>query len=247
MLNGVAGPFTLVPQVSPDGWVRVPQESNVFAAQGNFVPGTGSYPGFINLVSQTLRAFGVIDAVLVKAGNTAGPPNAVLGRVFYYSLRMKVREAIGGIPVAGSEQVAGTCVRLAVMNTLYDNVAKNGSWVPHTVDGQLGVSSLDIAELAAGGCTEISNALTVQYTAAHPNLGSFGISMSGPGGPYTFTPGAGGTAVNRFGIAVNNFNIADLPDCAYIVKLAVNLLLTTGDSIPDPVWDEVAFCKNANP
>jgi len=247
VLNGVAGPGTLVPAVAPDGWVRVPQESNVFAAQGNFVPSTGSYPGFINLVSQTLRAFGVIDESAVQAGETAGPPNATLGRVFYFSLRMWVREAIGGVPVAGSEQVAGTCVRLAVMNTLYDNVAKNGSWVPHTVDGQLCVSSLDIAELAGGGCTEITNSLTVKYTAAHPNLGTFSIGMIGPGGPYTFTPGPGGTSVNRFGTATNDFNIADLPDCAYIVKLSVNLLLTTGDSSPDPIWDEVAFCKNTNP
>jgi len=247
ILNGVAGPNVLVPQVSPDGWVRVPQESNVFGGQGNFVPSTGSYPGFINLISQTLRAFGTIDESAVQAGETAGPPNAVLGRVFYYSLRMKVREAIGGVPVAGSEQFAGTCVRLAVMNTLYNRVSKNGSWVPHTVDGQLGVASLDIQELAGAGCTEITNSLTVKYTAAHPDLGSFSIWMEGPGGPYSFTPAAGGTADNRFGTATNNFNIVDLEDCAYIVKLSVPLLLTTGDSIPDALFDEVAFCKNSNP
>jgi hypothetical protein len=247
VLNGVAGPNTLVPQVSPDGWVRVPQESNVFAPQGNFVPSTGAYPGFINLVSQTLRIFGSIDESAVQAGESATTSGTPLGRVFYYSLRMKVREAIGGVPVVGSEQFAGTCVRLAVMNTLYDNVSKNGSWIPHTVDGQLGVASLDIQELAGGGCTEITNSLTVKYTAAHPNLGSFSIEMIGPGGPYTFTPGGGGTPENRFGTATNDFNIADLPDCAYIVKLAVNLLLTTGDSSPAPIWDEVAFCKNSNP
>ena len=247
ILNGVAGPNTLVPQVSPDGWVRVPQESNVFAPQGNFVPGTGSYPGFINLISETLRAFGTIDESAVQAGESAGPPNAVLGRVFYYSLRMRVREAIGGVVVAGSEQIAGTCIRVAIMNTRYDNVSKNGSWVPHTVDNEFCVSSLDIAELAGAGCTEITTSLTVKYTAAHPNLGSFSLSMIGPGGPYTFTPGGGGTSVNRFGTATNDFVLADLEDCAYIVKLQVNLLLTTGDSSPDPIWDEVAFCKNSNP
>jgi hypothetical protein len=246
-LNGVAGPGVLVPQVSPDGWVRVPQEGNVFSAQGNFVPSTGSNPGFINLMSETLRGFGVIDESAVQAGETAGPPNAVLGRVFYYSLRMKVREAIGGVPVPGSEQFAGTCVRLAVMNTRYDNVSKNGSWIPHTVNGQLGVASLDIHELAGGGCIEITNSLTVKYTAAHPNLGAFSISMEGPGGPYTFTPAVGGTADNRFGTATNDFNIADLPDCAYIIKLSVPLLLTTGDTVPDAPFDEVAFCKNSTP
>ena len=246
ILNGVAGPGTLVPQVSGDGWVRVPQESNVFAALGNFVPGAGSYPGFINLISPALRAFGVIDEAAVQAGETAGPPNATLGRDYFFSLRMKVREAIGGVPVPGSVQVAGTCVRLAINNTVYNNVAKNGSWVPHTVDDQLGVASIDIAELAGAGCTEISNSLTVNYTAAHPNLGTFSISMTGPGGPYTFTPAVGGTPENRFGTATNDFNIADLPDCAYIVKLSANLLLTNGDGIPNPVEDEIAFCKNAN-
>jgi hypothetical protein len=251
ILNGVASPDVLVPQVSPDGWVRVPQESSYFGADGNFAAGQGSYggmiPGFINLISTTLRAFGSIDESAVHAGDSAATGGTPLGRDFFYSLRMKVREAIGGVPVAGSEQFAGTCVRLAVMNTLYDNVSKNGSWVPHTVDGQLGVASLDIQELAGAGCTEITNSLTVKYTAAHPNLGSFSIEMTGPGGPYTFTPSGGGVPGNRFGTATNDFNIADLPDCAYIVDLAVTVLLTTGDWVPDLIRDRIAFCKNTNP
>jgi hypothetical protein len=37
--------------------------------------------------------------------------------------------------------------------------------------------------------------------------------------------------------------IADLDKCAYLVKMSVTLLLTTGDDVPDPIWDEVAFCK----
>lgn len=246
VLNGVAGPGVLVPQVTPDGWVRVPQESNPFAAEGNFVPGQGSYPGFINLISSSLRAFGTIDASQVQAGESAATGGTPLGRDYYFSLRMKVREAVtfGGPPVPGSEQFAGTCVRLAVMNTGYDNVSKNGSWVPHTVDGQLAIASLDIQELAGGGCVEITNSLTVKYTAAHPNLGSFSIGMTGPGGPYTFTLGGGGTADNRFGTATNDFNIVNLTDCAYLVRLSVNLLLTTGDSVPLPLLDEVAFCKS---
>jgi len=28
-----------------------------------------------------------------------------------------------------------------------------------------------------------------------------------------------------------------------IVKLSVQLMLTTGESVPLPVWDEVALCK----
>lgn len=244
VLNGAAGPGVLVPQVSPDGWVRVPQESTVFAAAGNFVPNGN----FISLVSPMLRAFGTINESAVDAGETAGPPNATLGRDFFFSLRLRLREAFtfGGAPVPGSEQVGGTCTRLAVMNTLYDNVAKNGSWIPHRVSNQLGVASLDIQELAGGGCTEITSSLTVKYTAAHPNLDGFSLWLEGPGGPYSFTPGGGGTAENRFGTATNGFDIVDLPDCAYIAKLSVNILLTTGDSNPLPIGDEVAFCKNAS-
>jgi hypothetical protein len=245
VLNGVAGPNVLVPQVSADGWVRVPQENNVSSPQGKFIPSAGSLPGFINLKSETLRTFGVIDESAVQAGETAGPPNAQLGRVFYFSLRMKVREAIGGVPVAGSEQFAGTCVRLAIMNTSYNNVSKNGSWVPHTVSGQMGVASLDITELAGAGCAEITTSLTVKYTAAHPNLGGFTLSMEGPGGPYSFLPAvAGGTADNSFGEATNDFVLANLEDCAYIVKLTAPLLLTTGDSNAGNLFDEVAFCKD---
>jgi len=246
ILKGVAGPNVLVPQVSPDGWVRVPQESNVFAPEGNFAASTGSYPGFINLISSTLRAFGAIDESQVQAGESATTGGTPLGRNYFYSLRMKVREAVtfGGLPVAGSEQFAGTCVRLAVMNTLYDNVTKGGTWAPSLVDSQFGVAMVDINELVVGGaCAEIGATLNVRYTAAHPNLGSVGISMSGPGGPYAFSL-AGPVTPNTFGTAIpSGFVVADLTPCAYIVGLSVGLLLTTGDSNPDPLYDQVAFCK----
>jgi hypothetical protein len=243
VLNGTASPTVLVPEVTPDGWVRVPQESRVGQPEGNFAPNGN----FINLFSSMLRAFGSIDESAVQAGETAGPPNATLGREFYFSLLMKTREAVtfGGAPVAGSEMVVGTCVRLDVMNTLYDNVAKNGSWVPHTEDIQLCVASLDIQELQGNGCKEITNALTVLYTAAHPNLGGVKVTMTGPGGTRSFTLAAG-AADNRFGTATpSGFTVASLPNCAYIVHLEVDLLLTTGDGYPATVRDEVAFCKNA--
>ena len=70
----------------------------------------------------------------------------------------------------------------------------------------------------------MASALTIRYTAAHPNLGPVTVHMDGPGGPYATT-------------------VADLKKCAYIVKLSVTILLTTGDGVPDPIGDEVAFCK----
>jgi len=47
----------------------------------------------------------------------------------------------------------------------------------------------------------------------------------------------------RFGTATNGFVIGSLPDCAYIITLGVDLLLTTGDSIPSTVFDQIGFCK----
>jgi hypothetical protein len=34
-----------------------------------------------------------------------------------------------------------------------------------------------------------------------------------------------------------------LPDCAYIITLGAQVLLTTGDDVPDTVWDQIGFCK----
>jgi hypothetical protein len=99
------------------------------------------------------------------------------------------------------------------------------------------------------GCAKITNAITIKYTAAHPNLGDVTISMDGPGGPYptTLADDAGSTPPNRFGTATvvlpAGQTIASLKNCAYLVSMSATLLLTTGDSAPDPITDEVAFCK----
>lgn len=41
----------------------------------------------------------------------------------------------------------------------------------------------------------------------------------------------------------SGWTVASLTPCAYIVTLAVGLLLTDGDSVPDPLYDQIAFCK----
>ena len=79
--------------------------------------------------------------------------------------------------------------------------------------------------------------------AAHPNLGAVSLEMTGPGGPYAFTLPAA-VPGERFGTAVaSGWNIATLPDCAYIITLGAQVLLTTGDSVPNNVWDQIGFCK----
>lgn len=105
------------------------------------------------------------------------------------------------------------------------------------------MASVDVEELVASGRAGITTHLTVKLTAAHPNLGAASLAMTGPGGPYGFTLPAAAPG-QRFGNATNFFNVATLPKCAYLVELYVPPLLTTGDGIPDPEYDRVAFCKS---
>jgi hypothetical protein len=108
--------------------------------------------------------------------------------------------------------------------------------------GQLAVCMLDIAELKAHPCGQIGDTLTVLFTASHPNLGSASITMTGPGGPFGFTMPAF-TPADYFGTATPAFTVSALKPCAYLVTLQVNLLLTDGDNFPNPLQDQIAFCK----
>ena len=150
-----------------------------------------------------------------------------------------VREGSAGVPVSG-----GVCEHIAVENTLYDNISHHPSWAGWTQSGALGVAMIDIAQLmgAGNGCEKITNELDVQVTAAHPNLGTVSVSMSGPGGPYAFTLPVP-TADELAGTATPSFAVAPLQQCAYVVHLSVQLLLTTGDTTPLPLTDLIAFCK----
>ncbi len=111
---------------------------------------------------------------------------------------------------------------------------------------QLGVAMLDVAEIGAG-CAQITNQLTVKYTAAHPNLGSVQLGMEGPGGPYSFvlSPDAGSVDQNRFGHAVpDGFVVASLQQCSYLVRMSSEILPTDGDSAAGSIEDHLAFCKH---
>jgi len=230
-VNGGAG--ELIAPFSADGWVQVPQDAD-------FYPNTGALPGLVMLKSQTLAAWGTKDISGKHAGSSTMPPALAIDRRF--RIRMWVRSS------STPAQLAGTCTRLAVDNTLYDNVTKGGSWAPHVVSSQLDVTMVDITELVGSPCGGIAGALHVLYTAAHPNLGTVSLSMSGPGGPYgfTMTDNVGSTPQNRFGSAELNWpghTVADLTPCAYIVTMSTQVLLTTGDHIPDLIYDQIGFCK----
>ena len=243
----VADPSTPAPSDSHaaivGGWVQVPQASNVFGADGYFV----ANGDMLRLRTDKLVPPADLSMANVRAGESSTAHGAALAQNQHIGLRMRVRAV--GLPA--TETNAGTCAHVAIENTRYNQVRKGGSWSPSDVDGQLCACSVDTLELrSAGGCSGLTNSLTVVYTAAHPNLGSLTLSMKGPTGTLPFTLPAPLDPVDRFGQASNgsppgSWVYTDLPDCAYIVTLSAQLLLTTGDSVPDPVWDQLAFCKKA--
>jgi hypothetical protein len=237
-VNGTAGPTELVTTFTGDGWIRVPQESDVFGV-GNFV----ANGDMINLLTTTLNAWTPKNMAGLGAGQDASLVGGGLAHDRMYGIRMWVREAGN----AASAILAGECARVEIDNTLYDNELHHPDWAGWSTPGQLAVYLVDIQELQAGGCIELTNSLTVLLTAAHPNLGTVTVTMTGPGGPYPFTlPAAAGG--QQFGTATpNGWTFASLPDCAYIVTLEVQARLTTGDAVPSDVFDQIAFCKKTEP
>ncbi|HET7378574.1 MAG TPA: hypothetical protein VFJ24_00900, partial [Gaiellales bacterium] len=150
---------------------------------------------------------------------------------------------------SGDGTDGGTCVHAAVNNTRYDNISHHPYW-PGGLFGQtheLAVCSIGIAELEAHPCEVLKDTMTVKFTAAHSNLGDVTVSMEGPGGPYAFTlnPNAAeDPGENWYGTAdPNGWTFKGLSPCAYLLKLTVDPLLTTGDSDPLPLVDYIAFCK----
>jgi hypothetical protein len=216
----VAAPFTV------DGWVQVPQGSNIFL-NGNM----------INLISTLLPSFPPADETGVTAGNPANHP---LPTDRCYGIRMRVREHGSATSSDG-----GTCSVVAIDNTLYNNVDHHPEWDGGITNNQYAVAMVDIKELQAAGCADITNSLTVLFTASHPNLGAVSVQMIGPGGPYPFTlPAPVAETGDSYGVATpNGWSLSNLTPCAYIVQLSVDLLLTTGDlDFGPPLIDQIAFC-----
>ena len=226
-------PDDKVATLTGTGWIQVPQESNVNDAGGNFAPN-----GDLLLLDTEKMATWTSIAITATAGQSTTPPPLGVDKLF--GLRLRVRRV--GMPA--TEVTAGTCGKVAIYNTHYDNVTHKGAWAPEVVDDQLGVVMVNVEEIGAG-CAKITNTLTIKYTAAHPNLGPIEIHMDGPGGPYPATPvdDPAATDFDKFGTASVAVNVANLDKCAYVVKLKATILLTTGESTPDDIRDEVAFCK----
>lgn len=211
---------------SADGWIQVPQGAFIYL-NGNLV----------NLDSARLPGFSNSNENTVSASNPASPAAPT---DLYFGLQMRVRQH-----GSSTSSLAGTCSVLAVDNNLYSNINHHPEWGAWVGNNEYGVAMVDIKELQSAGCAGITNSLTVLFTASAPNLGSVTLSMVGDAVSYTLTtlPTPIPQTGDWYGTAGNPFTITDLPPCAYLVTLSVDLLLTNGDSeFPNPLIDQIAFC-----
>jgi hypothetical protein len=255
----------------PEGWIAVPPlepTSPMVPSSGWTFSASGDTTGLLEFDTTKLTAFPPTDESGVNAGesaNTGGAGNPLLQTDVHYGIRMMIRDQ----GTTGEGTNAGTCGHIAINNTRYFNISHHPYWEgglwnkePAT-DDEIAVCSLGIAELASAPCSLLRKALTVQFTAAHSNLGEVSIVLEGPGGPYEFAldEEPGSTAgENLFGTATPTitgptaahpgvpWSFEKLPPCAYLLRLEVDVLLTTGDTdiTPQPLVDYIAFCKGAS-
>jgi hypothetical protein len=247
-----AGIFTINP--SADGWIQVPPMIPV----PPMVPGPGwqFVPGGDLIVFETTTLAPSVVSIDETGVNAGASANAPLQTDAHYGVRMRIRDQ----GTTGDGTQAGTCSHIAINNSRYNNISHHPYW-PGGLFGasnELAVCSIGIAELAAQPCSELTSGLTVEFTAAHSNLGSVGITLQGPGGPYAFdlnpaSPEDSGE--NWYGTAspamtgsppTPSWDFASLPPCAYLVVLEISVLLTTGDTVPLPLYDYIAFCKGTS-
>lgn len=220
-------------------WIQMPQDAN-------FAPHVDT--DILTLNTQTLMPVVNINVNAMTIGNATIPGVTAHVPNRYFALRMKQRQWGNAV----TEVVAGTSRPIAVFNALYQHVSKHGSWIPTKVNDQMAVCSLDIEEiiLGMGGCGKITNTLTVKINARNENLGGASLTLTGPAKPgqsFSFpaiaaaAPETFNNAIHPVIIPVNSVN--ELLPCAYTVTLSVTVLLTTGDYIPNPIYDFISFCK----
>ena len=254
VVKGTA-PGDLVPAIV-GGWIQVPQQSNALNAPppGDLINPTNL--GFfnpngnmINLITPSLAAFVTKNMNGVKAGASSTSNGETLAQNLHFALRMRVREQ--GNPA--SEITAGECSHVAINNTGYNNIVHHPSWmVINDPSGWLGVCLVDIQQSVVIGCQPITDTLNVLLTTTHPQLGAVSLGMTGPGGPYTFVlpsavPGERFGSTSLFSADADPTHtpilVKNLKPCGYLLTLTAPLLLTTGDSIPTPLQDQIVFCK----
>jgi hypothetical protein len=188
----------------------------------------GTFNGELAVVQVDIKELQVSNTTIAPASNGQTLPQSTINVV-----------STAGFPSSGTIAVLTSAGTVPVTYT---------GTTPTSFTGCSGGAGTMSTGGAVGACADITDSLTVLFTASHPNLGPVSISMTGPGGPYAFTlptplPETGdwyGTA------APSGWTLSNLVPCAYLVTLAVTLNLTTGDTgSSNPTrYDQIAFCHN---
>lgn len=218
--------------ITSENWIQVPQDAQI------------SFNGsLIKLITNVLSSGSVDMTGLVPGSSSVLPlpsPSNALQENEYFALRMWKREQ--GNPA--SEVEAGFSRPLAIFNTVYQNVPQGGSWLPTAQSDELGIACLDLQELIGGGCNKIENTITVNYTAANPNLGSVSLTFTGQGATNNFDPIVfPSPGEEAFGTANYLGDFGLLKPCAYEIRLNAELNLTNGETQHHGIWDRVLFCR----
>jgi len=150
-----------------------------------------------------------------------------------------------GFPTSGSFNVE---IGTEIMTVT--NVSGNTWTVVRGQKGTTAAAAPNGAEVVPEYCNDITDSLTVNFTASHPNLGPVSLTMSGPAGldayPFTLAPTTPPVTGDWYGAGVpSGWTVANLEPCAYVVQLSVDILLTTGDgNFGPPLYDFISFCKS---
>jgi hypothetical protein len=230
--------------VKPGGWIEIPRENALSqGGVGRFVP----QGGLVDLDTTKLsdQSFDLTVAAPplphkagaeVPLGQQAAKPT--------FQLVFEARN-VATLAAVSTNALA----KIAISNTHYTYV-RHPLWAGGTVTNRT-VASLDIAELigpGGTGCNDLSSHAHALFTAYHPYLGAVSVYLEGPGVPSTasFAPPLPHPAGGAISVAGGqDFNIAGLAPCAYIMWLAATVNLTSGYGLigDATLYDHIAFCK----
>lgn len=241
------GPPLVVPvnkDVKPGGWIEVPRENSFFnGGVGRFIPDSGILANLdtTQLTNETFDLTPAVPPLPLKAGNAI--PATSKSEAPHFKIYFEARKVLGAVSVG-----ANNLDKIALSNTHFKYI-RHLDWAGYTVTPPSGdsilVLSLDVQELLGGGCSPLKKDVHALFTAYHPYLGSCSVYLEGPGIP---PPAAVAPPISADGQAVSpaggqDFNIANLGPCAYIVWLTATLRLTVGyGAVYGTFNDHIAFC-----
>jgi hypothetical protein len=226
--------------VKPGGWIEVPRENQLFfGGVGRFIPMSGlANLDTTKLTDEQFDLTPNAPPLPLKAGDSM--PSGDLSEKPTFQISFEARK-VGQVPLVNANNLD----TIALSNTHFTYI-RHPLWAGGQVTTILALS-VDVQELiAGGGCVPLSSDVHALFTAYHPYMNWCDVRIEGPGipppNPVTPVISADGEATSPAG--GEDFNIASLTPCAYIVWLEATLALTVGyGGIFGTFSDHVAFCK----